>query len=236
MPDEMLQRIVRQYLSLLIPQSSEGLLLMLHRVCKLRRVCKCWKREVHESQFESVFEVQKCGTLKQIKKWGALKTIPTLKNVVHWMVLATLSAACSTGATLTSVRMTIYWMAYHMYENSMYIRPPRICEVLQWPLMVSETISRVLEQSHVRLTREQILKILMRKNISPIYQSMRQRHEKACARLIKLQAVYRGFSQAKKYKQARAHLVRLQAVYRGFSQQHKYKQARARLISLTATI
>ena len=226
MPDEMLQRIVRQCLSLPHPRSSEvGLLLM------LRRVCKCWRREVHESVLqahERVLEVQKREALKTIN--------PTLNNVAEWMVLAALSAACSTGATLTSVRMTIYWMAYHMYENSMYIRPPRICEVLQWPLMVSETISRVLEQSHVRLTREQILKILVRKNISPIYQSMRERHEKACARLIKLQAVYRGFSQAKKYKQARARLVRLQSVYRGFSQQHKYKQARARLISLTATI
>ena len=226
MPDEMLQRIVRQCLSLPHPRSSEvGLLLM------LRRVCNCWRREVQESVLqahERLLEFQKSGALK--------KTNPTLNNVSEWMVLAAWSAACSTGATLTSVWMTIHSMACNIHGNRMYIRTPRICEVLQWPLMVSETISRVLEQSHVRLTREQILKILMRKNISPIYQSMRQRHEKACARLIKLQAVYRGFSQAKKYKQARAHLVRLQAVYRGFSQQHKYKQARARLISLTATI
>ena len=202
-----------------------GLLLM------LRRVCKCWQREVHES----VLQVHK--RMLEVQKWEALKTInPTLNNVAQWMVLAALSAACSTGATLTSVRMTIYSMAYSMYNNSRYIRPPHICEVLEWPVIVSETISRVLEQSHVRLTREEILKILVRKNISPIYQSMRARHEKACARLINLQAVYRGFSQEKKYKQARARLVRLQAVYRGFSQQHKYKQARARLVSLAAIV
>ena len=92
----------------------------------LRRVCKCWQREVHESVLqvhERVLEVQ---------KWGALKTInPTLNNVAQWTVLAALSAACSTGATLASVRMTIYSMACGIYSNMMYIRPPHICEVLR---------------------------------------------------------------------------------------------------------
>ncbi len=64
----------------------------------------------------------------------------------------------------------------------------------------------------------------------------RKKLEKACTRLFRLQAVYRGFSQEKKYKQARAGLIRLQTVYRGFSQRQKYKQARARLISLTAIV
>jgi hypothetical protein len=92
---------------------KEGLLLI------FRHVCKCWYREVHESVLqvhERVLEVQ---------KWGALKTIPTLNDVAQWMVLATLSGAWNTGATLTSVRMTIYAMDYNMYNNSRYIRPPQ---------------------------------------------------------------------------------------------------------------
>jgi hypothetical protein len=224
MPDEMSQHIVRQCLSLENPQPSEVALLLM-----LRRVCKCWRSEVHESVLqvhERVLEVQKRGALKKIN--------PTLNNVAEWMVLAALSAARSTGATLTSVRMTIYSMAYNIYTNSMHIKPPHLFEVVEWPVIVSERISRVLELGPVRLPREQILKILVRKNISPIVQ--RKKLEKACARLISLQAVYRGFSQEKKYKQARALLVRLQAVYRGFSQQHKYKQARARPINLTAIV
>jgi len=73
------------------------------------------------------------------------------------MVLATLSAACNTGATLTSVRMTIYLMTYtilNMYNNSRYIRSPHICEVLEYPVIVSEKISRVLEKSHVRIPKK----------------------------------------------------------------------------------
>jgi len=221
MPDEMSQLIVMQCLSLENPRSSEvGLLLM------LLRVCKCWRREVLLHVHERVLEVQ---------KWGAFKKInPTLNNVAEWMVLAALSAACSAGATRTSVRMAIYSMAYNTYYNSMYIKSPHLFEVVEWPVIVSERISRVLELSPVGLTREQILKILAWKNVSPIMQ--REKLEKACARLISFQAVYRCFSQEKKYKQARARLVRLQAVFRGFSQQHKYKQARARLISLTAIV
>jgi hypothetical protein len=57
----------------------------------------------------------------------------------------------------------------------------------------------------------------------------RNKLEKARARLIRLQAVYRSFSQENKYKHARAHLIRLQAVYSGFSQRHTYKQTRARV-------
>ena len=41
----------------------------------------------------------------------------------------------------------------------------------------------------------------------------RDKLEKARARLISLQTVYRGFSQENKYTQARARLIRLHAAY-----------------------
>ena len=63
-------------------------------------------------------------------KVGALKKInSTLTNAADWMVLAALSAACSTAPTLTPVRMTIYSMAYNIYTNSMYSRPPHTFEL-----------------------------------------------------------------------------------------------------------
>ena len=99
---------------------------------------------------------------------------------------------------------------------------------------MSERISRVLEQSHLRPTSKQILKILMPTKKERGFN--KEKLEKACARIIRLQVLYRGFSQERKYKQARARLIRLQTVYRGFSQRQKYKQARARLISLTAIV
>ena len=49
-------------------------------------------------------------------------------KIADWMVFAALSAACSSGATLTSVRMTIYSMARNIY-TSMYIRPLHTFEV-----------------------------------------------------------------------------------------------------------
>jgi hypothetical protein len=53
---------------------------------------------------------------------SALQTKKTYIEQFSWveMVLAALSAACSTGANLTSVRMAIYSMAYHIL---VYIGP-----------------------------------------------------------------------------------------------------------------
>ena len=87
---------VRQCLSLSTPQSGQvGLLLMLHTCA---------------STDESVLEVEKESSV------SALHTSnPTLSNSAGWMVLAALSAACSTGANLTSVSMTICSMAYHIF-------------------------------------------------------------------------------------------------------------------------
>ncbi len=75
---------------------------------------------------------------------------------------------------------------------------------------VSERISSVLGAKSCLAHSEQILKILM-----PTKKERglnREKLEKACARLIRLPALYRGFSQEKKYKQARAGLIRLQTV------------------------
>ena len=77
-------------------------------------------------------------------------------------------------------------------------RPPHIFEVVEWSVIVSERISRVLEQSRVRLTSEQIL-------------------ENSYADTER-----KGFQQKKKFTWL-ALDISLQAVYSGFSQENKYK-------------
>ena len=163
MPEDLLQRIVRKCLSLSISKLSDvGLLLM------LRRLCKCSSQVV----YETLFQILTQGTPIPGQQFGysasfTADTKESLNMSASWIVLVALSAARRTGANLPSVRMAIYTTAFHSIP--FVSSPEKIREKVKqewrsiiepWCEVVVERVSCALERSHVRPTREQILKNL----------------------------------------------------------------------------